>query len=61
VACKNNLAKKLATYLEPFREKRKYYEQHIDEVHDIIAHGNSVAQQVASETMAEVHKVMKLG
>jgi tryptophanyl-tRNA synthetase len=61
VACKNNLAKKLATYLEHFREKRIYYEQHIDEVHDIIAHGNSVAQRIASETMAEVHKVMKLG
>lgn len=61
VACKNNLAKKLAAYLEPFREKRIYYERHIAEVHDIIAHGNSVAQQVASETMAEVHKVMRLG
>jgi tryptophanyl-tRNA synthetase len=61
VACKTNLSKKLAAYLESFREKRIYYEQHIDEVHDIIAHGNSVARQVASETMAEVHKVMKLG
>ena len=61
VDCKTNLSKKLASYLESFREKRKYYEQHIDEVHDIIAHGNSVARQVASETMAEVHKVMKLG
>ena len=61
VACKTNLSKKLAAYLESFREKRIYYEQHIDEVHDIIAHGNSVARQVASETMAEVHKAMKLG
>ena len=61
VDCKTNLSTKLASYLESFREKRKYYEQHIDEVHDIIAHGNSVARQVASETMAEVHKVMKLG
>jgi len=61
VACKKNLAEKLATYLEPLREKRLYYEQHIDEVKDIIAHGNSVARQVASETMAEVHKVMKIG
>lgn len=61
VNCKNNLSKKLAIYLEPFREKRIYYEQHIDEVKDIIAHGNCVAQRVATETMDEVHKVMKLG
>ena len=61
VACKTNLSKKLAAYLESFREKRIYYEQHIDEVHDIIAHGNSVARQVACETMTEVHNVMKLG
>jgi len=61
VACKTNLAQKLAIYLEPFREKRNYYEQHGDEVKNIIAHGNSVAQKVANETMNEVHKVMKLG
>lgn len=61
VACKKNLAEKLAVYLEPFREKRRYYEKHVDEVKDIVAHGNSRARQVASETMAAVHKVMKLG
>lgn len=61
VACKKNLSEKLAIYLAPFREKRNYYEQHIDEVTDIIAQGNAKAQKVASETMAEVHKVMKLG
>ncbi len=61
VACKKNLAEKLTIYLEPFRKKRKYYEQHVDEVKEIIAHGNSVAQRVASETMDKVHKVMKLG
>jgi len=61
VACKNNLAQKLAIYLLPFREKRSYYEQHPDEIKDIIAQGNAVARRVASDTMAEVHKVMKLG
>jgi tryptophanyl-tRNA synthetase len=61
VACKKNLAEKLTIYLESFRKKRKYYEQHVDEVKEIIAHGNSVAQKVASETMDKVHKVMKLG
>jgi len=61
VACKKNLAEKLAGYFASFREKRNYYEQHLDEVNDIISHGNSIAQQVASQTMDEVHKVMKLG
>ena len=61
VACKKNLVEKLAAYLAPFREKRSYYEQHVDEINDIIAHGNSIAQKVAAETMDKVHNVMKLG
>ena len=61
VACKNNLSEKLALYLTPFREKREYYEQHLDEVMAIIDRGNAVAQKVARETMNEVYKVMKLG
>jgi tryptophanyl-tRNA synthetase len=61
VACKKNLSEKLALYLQPFREKRKYYEQHIDEVMAIIDRGNAAARKVARETMNEVYKVMKLG
>jgi tryptophanyl-tRNA synthetase len=61
VACKKNLAEKLARYLEPFREKRRYFEDHRDEINDIIVHGNSVARKVARQTMDEVHQVMKLG
>lgn len=61
VACKNNLSEKLALYLAPFREKREYYEQHLDEVRAIIDRGNAVAHKVARETMNEVHKAMKLG
>ena len=61
VACKKNLAEKLANYLEPFREKRRHYEQNIDDVKQIIEKGNSIAQKVAGETMHEVYKVMNLG
>ena len=61
VACKKNLAKKLAEYLEPFREKRSYFEQHINEVKDIISQGTTVAQKVAADTMDKVHNAMKLG
>lgn len=61
VACKKNLAEKLSNYLEPFREKRRHYEQNIDEVKHIIEKGNSIARKVAGDTMEVVHKVMNLG
>ncbi len=61
VACKKNLAEKLSNYLEPFREKRRHYEQDIDEVKHIIEKGNSIARKVAGETMEDVHQVMNLG
>lgn len=61
VDCKKNLATKLSLYLAPFREKRSYYEQHLEKIKEIIAHGNTVAQRVASETMAQVHQAMKIG
>lgn len=61
VACKKNLAEKLSNYLEPFREKRRHYEQNIDEVKHIIEKGNSIARKVAGDTMEDVHKVMNLG
>ncbi len=61
VACKKNLAVKLAAYLAPFREKRRYYEHHLDMVNDVIAKGTAAAQRVAYETMEKVHHAMKLG
>ena len=60
VDCKKNLAGKLAAYFEPFREKRAYYEKNINEVNDIINQGNSIASQVAKQTMGEVYEAMKL-
>lgn len=61
VACKQNLAKHMAAYLEPFREKRTYYEEHPDLVSDIIEDGNKRARAVAEQTMTEVYDVMDLG
>ena len=58
---KKNLAAKLATYLEPFREKRAYYEKNRAEIDAIIEHGNSVARNVAKQTMSEVYEAMQLG
>ena len=61
VDCKNNCAGKIAAALAPIREKRAYYETHLDEAKDILADGEARAQKVASETMGEVHSVMSLG
>ncbi len=61
VACKQRAAKKIAEYFAPFREKRAYYEAHIDDVKDVINEGTKKARSVAQKTMADVHKAMKMG
>ena len=61
VACKTNCAEKLNRFLNPIREKRQYYEDHIDEVKDILTTGEKNAKEVAVATMDEVHQKMKLG
>ncbi len=61
VACKQNCAAKIAGYFEPMREKRTHYEQHMDDVQDILDSGIKKARQVAEETMDDVHKAMKMG
>ena len=40
--------------LSPIREKRKYYEEHIDEVKEILKEGTLKARKYASETLKEV-------
>ena len=45
--------------LTPVREKRKYYEEHIDEVYEILKNGTISARKKASETLREVkHAIM---
>ena len=61
VDCKMNCAKKIIDSLAPNRDKRAYYELHIDEVKQILADGEQRAKTIAKQTMAEVHEAMKLG
>ena len=61
VDCKKNCANKIASFFESHREKRKYYETHIDDVQDIIGSGIKKAKKVATETMHDVHMAMKMG
>lgn len=59
--CKMRCAAKISNFLEPIIEKRKFYENRVDQVKEILADGERRALKVATETMDEVHKVMKIG
>ena len=60
VACKKQLAKNIIEYLKPIKEKRSYYEQHLEEVDKILMEGTEKARKTAKETMKKVKKAMKL-
>ncbi len=60
VACKKQLAKNIIEELRPIREKRAYYEAHIEEVDKILMEGTERARKVAKETMKKVKDVMML-
>ena len=46
--------------LTPIREKRKYYEEHLDEVYKILEDGTSKAKEKANETLKEVKKAIMI-
>lgn len=60
VACKKLLAEKLNNLLDPFREKRAYYEAHLPEVREIIQAGSDRANRIGNETMREVKEAMHI-
>ena len=60
VACKKELAKNIIDFLEPIREKRKYYEERPDLVDELLIKGTEKARKTAKETMKKVKKAMRL-
>lgn len=60
VPCKKNLAKSINTLLDPFREKRAYYEAHRNEVKEIIETGTAKACAIGNETVRNVKDAMHL-
>ena len=60
VACKKELLEKMIEFLTPIREKRKYYENHEEEVNKILIEGTKKAQEKAQETMKKIKKSMKI-
>ena len=60
VKVKKFLIAVLNEMLEPFRERRKYYEGRIGEVYEILRAGSEAAREVAAETLADVKRAMKI-
>ena len=61
VDCKLRCADRIADALAPHREKRMYFENHLDEVKSILHDGEGKAKTIASQTMDEVHQAMNMG
>jgi len=54
VKIKNLLFNVMEELLTPIREKRKYYESHIDEVYEYLKKGTEEANEYANKTLKEV-------
>ena len=60
VECKRRMAENLNAFLDPIREKRRYYQERPGRVAEIIAAGKAKAGQAAGRTMDEVRAAVKL-
>ncbi len=60
VFCKRELIAAMNEFLNPIREKRKYYEEHPDTVKQILKDGTAFAQKRATEQMEKVREAMKI-
>lgn len=61
VECKKRLAAGLNAMLDPIRERRAYYDEHPDDVDDILRAGTQRAIEVGAQTLAEVKEAMQIG
>ncbi len=61
VECKRKCAQAIADQLEPFRGRRRYYDDHPDELAEILHHGETRAKAEAQATMSEARQTMGLG
>lgn len=58
--CKRQLGDKINSKLEQIRERRKYYEEHQDEVVKIIEEGSAKARIKAQEILKQVRELVKM-
>lgn len=59
VEVKEKLIVAINNFLEPIREKRKYYEQHMEEVMEILKEGTKVTREATIMTLEKVREAIK--
>lgn len=60
VDCKRQLACLVNEKLAPLRDRRKYYESHLDEVKEILEKGSEKARKEASKVLEQVKTAVKM-
>lgn len=60
VACKKLLAQKMNEVLDPIRERRHYYEEHLGEVKEILAEGTKKANAIGNENLKAIEEKMHI-
>ncbi len=58
--CKKQLADCINTYFAEIREKRRYYENHTDEVRDIIKTGSDKARLEAEKNLEKIRNIIRM-
>ena len=58
--CKKFLNQIMQEWLEPIRQRRHYWEQHIPEVYQILRQGTETARLVGQQTIAQVRAAMRI-
>jgi len=61
VACKNDLAARINTFLEPIREKRAFFKSRPSIVREAVREGNERTRSEGRETLGMVREAMHLG
>lgn len=56
--CKRQLAAKVNAYFKDIREKRKYYENNIDEVKAILAEGTEKSRAISKKVLDDVRNII---
>ena len=60
VQCKKELCAAMQEFLKTIKERRKYYDEHPEEVEKVLQDGTKAAKEKAEETMKRVKKAMKI-
>ena len=56
--CKRQLAQKVNEHFKEIRERRKYYENHLDEVKAILAEGSEKSRAVSAKILTDVRNII---